>query len=73
MSYRPGEEVMPKQIKCPNCKKGITVPEWISLKTYDGQIRCWQGCQLLWNIVICQNTLISIRLPYLNNADGRFN
>ena len=65
-------------IKCPACSQRIDIPNYISVQEFEGQLRCWNGCHLLWNVVIRDETLVSIDLeenliPAMENAGGRFN
>jgi len=67
-----------EEVICPNCGKIIAIPDCISREEYDGQVRCWKGCHLLWNILIRHDALISINLerilyPAIEDAGGRYN
>ncbi len=65
------------EVNCPNCNKPMDVSAY-DTKCFDGQVRCWSGCKLLWNIGLRNNVLISIRLeetlyPAIDGGGGRFN
>ena len=67
-----------EDVICPNCGKTINIPDYINREKFDGQVRCWKGCHLLWNIVIRGDSLDSINLeeilyPAIEDANGRYN
>ena len=67
-----------ENVICPNCGKIIDIQDSISREEFDGQVRCWKGCHLLWNIVIREETLVSINLeeilyPAIEATNGRYN
>ena len=64
-------------IECPNCRHNIGVPAYIDRSMFDGQLRCWDGCKLLWNVSLRSGSM-SIKVeeslfPAVDAVGGRFN